>query len=319
MKRLLYLFACLVAALPVMAFAAWPEKPVRLVVPYSAGGQADAIARLVAQPLGQRLGQQVVVDNKPGASGMIGAGEVARSAPDGYTLLLDASAHAVNPSLFAKVPFDSERDLAPVSLLVQVPSLLVVPVGSPFQDVPQLVKAAQQKPGKVSYASAGNGTATHLAAELFRQGFKVDLLHVPYKGGAPALSDLVGAQVDMMFSSVAASSPLVKAGKLRALASTGSKRAEAFPNLPTIAELGLRDYQVYEWNGVFAPAKTPKPVIDRLESELRQVMATPEVRARLAEIGAVPISSGATDFREFLRRETVKWAQVVRAAGIKAE
>ncbi|UIF88454.1 tripartite tricarboxylate transporter substrate binding protein [Cupriavidus sp. UYPR2.512] len=301
------------------ASAAYPDRPIRLVVPYPAGGAADTVARTLAAPLGVKLGQTIVVDNRPGASGVIGAGAVAKAAPDGYTLLLDATAHSVNPSLQARLPYDTAKDFAPISLVVLVPNLLVVPPNSPFKSPKDIVAAAKAKPGKLTYASAGPGTAQHLAAELFRQQSGLDLLHVPYKGGAPALSDLMGGQVDMMFSNMAASYPLVAGKKLKVLATTGTKRSAALPDTPTIAESGLPGYQVYEWNGLFAPAGTPQAIVDRLSALTREVLNSPEISQRLAAIGADPAGSRPEDFRKFVEGETAKWAKVIKQGGIRAE
>lgn len=310
-------FALLSAA--ASANAAYPDHPIRLVVPYPAGGAADTVARIVAAPLGAKLGQTIVVDNRPGASGVIGAGAVAKAAPDGYTLLLDATAHSVNPSLQARLPYDTAKDFAPISLVVQVPNLLVVPPNSPFNSPKDIVAAAKAKPGKLTYASAGSGTAQHLAAELFRQQSGLSMLHVPYKGGAPALSDLMGAQVDMMFSNMAASYPLVSGKKLKVLATTGTKRSAALPDVPTIAESGLPGYQVYEWNGLFAPAQTPAAIVEKISSATREVLAQPEVRQKLAGIGAEPAGSRPEEFRKFLDAETAKWAGVIKQGNIRAE
>ncbi|SPA54674.1 tripartite tricarboxylate transporter substrate binding protein [Cupriavidus taiwanensis] len=299
--------------------AAYPDRPIRLVVPYPAGGAADTVARTLAAPLGAKLGQTIVVDNRPGASGVIGAGAVAKAAPDGYTLLLDATAHSVNPSLQARLPYDTVKDFAPISLVVLVPNLLVVPPDSPFKSPKDIVNAAKAKPGKLTYASAGPGTAQHLAAELFGQQSGLNLLHVPYKGGAPALSDLMGGQVDMMFSNMAASYPLVAGKKLKVLATTGTKRSAALPDTPTIAESGLPGYQVYEWNGLFAPAGTPQAIVDRLSALTREVLNSPEVSQRLAAIGAEPAGSRPEDFRKFVEGETAKWAKVIKQGSIRAE
>ncbi|SOZ38970.1 tripartite tricarboxylate transporter substrate binding protein [Cupriavidus neocaledonicus] len=299
--------------------AAYPDRPIRLVVPYPAGGAADTVARTLAAPLGAKLGQTIVVDNRPGASGVIGAGAVAKAAPDGYTLLLDATAHSVNPSLQPRLPYDTVKDFAPISLVVLVPNLLVVPPDSPFKSPKDIVAAAKAKPGKLTYASAGPGTAQHLAAELFGQQSGLKLLHVPYKGGAPALSDLMGGQVDMMFSNMAASYPLVAGKKLKVLATTGTKRSAALPDTPTIAESGLPGYQVYEWNGLFAPAGTPQAIVDRLSALTREVLNSPEVSQRLAAIGAEPAGSRPEDFRKFVEGETAKWAKVIKQGSIRAE
>lgn len=297
---------------------AYPEKPVRIVVPYPAGGAADTTARIIGQHLSTRLGQPVIVENKPGASGSIGASAVASSSPDGYTLLLDATGHAVNPGLL-KLPYDTAKDFAPISLLVRVPALLVVPPGSPAKTLQDLVRIARDKPESTSFASAGNGTAQHLAGELFAQGFKLRLMHVPYKGGAPALTDLMGGQVDTMFSASSASGPHVKSGKLRALATTGTERSSSFPDLPTVAESGLPGFSVYEWNGLFARSGTPQPILQKLETEVRQIMEQPDVRKRFAELGAEVVGSNSAELGEFVRTETAKWAKVIREAKIQVD
>ena len=317
--RFLAFAACIVGLASASAFSAYPDKPVKIIVPYSAGGAADTTARLIGQKLADRLNQPVVVENKPGASGTIGAATVATAPGDGYTLLLDATGHTTNPSLFAKLPYDTSKDFIPISLVTRIPALLVVPSASPFKSVPDLVNAARGKPGKLTYASAGNGGAQHLAAELFAQAQKLELVHVPYKGGAPALTDLIGGQVDMMFSAVSASGPHVKGGKLRALATTGGKPTAGFTELPTVAASGVPGFEVYEWNGLFAPKGTPAAVVERLEKEVRAVVAQPDVRQRLAELGAEPVGSSSGEFAAFLASETAKWAKVIKDAKIKAE
>ena len=318
-QRFLAAAACAMALASASAFGAYPDKPVKIIVPYSAGGAADTTARLIGQKLADRLNQPVVVENKPGASGTIGAATVATAPGDGYTLLLDATGHTTNPSLFAKLPYDTPKDFIPISLVTRIPALLVVPSASPFKSVPDLVNAARGKPGKLTYASAGNGGAQHLAAELFAQAQKLELVHVPYKGGAPALTDLIGGQVDMMFSAVSASGPHVKGGKLRALATTGGKPTAGFTELPTVAASGVPGFEVYEWNGLFAPKGTPAAVVERLEKEVRAVVAQPEVRQRLAELGAEPVGSSSGEFAAFLASETAKWAKVIKDAKIQPE
>lgn len=308
-----------VAALPVHAQAAWPDKPIKLVVPYPVGGNADNTARLLATQLSGRLGQQVVVDNRPGGSGTIGAAAVAKAAPDGYTLLLDATAFTVNPSLFAKLPYDAAKDFAPISLVLQVPLLMVVPASSPLQSVADVAQAARAQPGRITYASAGNGGAQHLAGELYKQGAKVSMTHIPYRGGAPALTDLIGGQVDVMFSATTASGPFVKSGKLRALAITSAQRPEGWEQVPTVAESGVPGFQVNEWNGLFAPAGTPQPVLQRLETEARAIVASPEMKKRFAELGVQGVGSSAQEFAAFLTAETAQWARVIRASGIRID
>ena len=315
-----WLAALLLAALPAsLALAAYPEKPIRLVVPYSAGGAADTTARIVGQQLSARLGQPVIVENKPGASGSIGAAAVAGAAADGYTLLLDATGFSVNPSLLPKLPYDTAKDFVPISLVMRVPTLLVVPPGSPAKSVADLIRIAREKPGTVTFASAGNGGAQHLAGELFAQALKLKLVHVPYKGGAPALTDLMGGQVDMMFSAASASGQHVKAGKLRALATAGTTRAAAFAELPTIAESGVPEFSAYEWNGLFAKSGTPAPILQKLEAEMRQILMLPEVRQRFADLGAEPVGSTAAELGEFVRGETAKWARVIKEANIRID
>ena len=313
-------FACLaVAALPVHAQGAWPDKPIKLVVPYPPGGNADNTARLLATQLSSRLGQQVVVDNRPGGSGTIGAAAVAKAAPDGYTLLLDATAFTVNPSLFAKLPYDAAKDFTPISLVLQVPLLMVVPASSPLQSIADVAQAAHAQPGRVTYASAGNGGAQHLAGELYKQGAKVSMTHIPYRGGAPALTDLIGGQVDVMFSATTASGPFVKSGKLRALAITSARRSEGWEQVPTVAESGVPGFQVNEWNGLFAPAGTPQPVLQRLETETRAIVASPEMKKRFAELGVQGVGSSAQEFAAFVNAETAQWARVIRTSGIRID
>ena len=311
--------AGVLSAAPAQAQGTWPDKPLKLVVPYPAGGDADNTARLLATQLGQRLGQQVVVDNRPGGSGTIGAAAVAKAPADGYTLLLDATAFTVNPSLFPKLPFDAAKDFAPISLVLQVPLLMVVPANSPFQSVADLAKAARARPGHLTYASAGNGGAQHLAGELFKQGQKVAITHIPYRGGAPALTDLIGGQVNLMFSATTASGPFVKSGKLRALAISSPRRVEGWESVPTVAESGVPGFQVSEWNGLFAPAGTPRPVLERLEAETRAIVASPEMKKRFAELGVQGVGSSAQEFSSFLKAETTKWAEVIRTSGIRMD
>ena len=311
--------AGVLSAAPAQAQGTWPDKPLKLVVPYPAGGNADNTARLLATQLGHRLGQQVVVDNRPGGSGTIGAAVVAKAPADGYTLLLDATAFTVNPSLFPKLPFDAAKDFAPISLVLQVPLLMVVPANSPFQSVADVAKAARARPGHLTYASAGNGGAQHLAGELFKQGQKVAMTHIPYRGGAPALTDLIGGQVDLMFSATTASGPFVKSGKLRALAISSPRRVEGWESVPTVAESGVPGFQVSEWNGLFAPAGTPRPVLERLEAETRAIVASPEMKKRFAELGVQGVGSSAQEFSSFLKAETTKWAEVIRTSGIRMD
>ncbi|VTU45507.1 tripartite tricarboxylate transporter substrate binding protein [Variovorax sp. PBL-E5] len=298
---------------------AWPHRSIRLVVPYPAGGNADSTARLLAAQLSERLQQQVIVDNRPGGGGTIGAGLVAKAPADGYTLLLDATAFTVNPSLFPKLAYEPAKDFAPISQVTRVPMLLVVPTASPLRSVADLIRSARAAPGKLSYASAGNGGAQHLAGELFKQGAKLSMTHIPYRGGAPALTDLVGGQVDLMFSATSASGPFVKSGKLRALAITSAARVPEWPHLPTVAESGVPGFEVNEWNGLFAPAGTPKAVLDLLETETRAALRTAELQRRLSELGVQPVGSSSQAFARFVESESSRWAGVIKASGIRID
>ena len=309
----------LVLALATGAFAQYPTKPIRLVVTYPPGGGADLMARLVAPKMSETLGQPVVVENKAGGGGQIGAGEVARAAPDGYTIMLDAANHAVNPSLYASLPYDPARAFQPISLLVQFPNMLVVTPSFPANNVAELIAAAKAKPGTVAFASSGNGSAQHLAGELFRQKAGVEMTHVPYKGGGPALNDVIGGQVPVFFANMASGLPHVKAGKLRALAVTGSKRSPALPDAPTIAEAGLPGYEVYEWNAIFAPAGTPAPIVAKLSEAITKALQAPDVRERIAGLGGEIAALSPADTARFVREQTELWARVVKAANIKAE
>lgn len=321
MSRPAVLLAALVAFLPAPAtFAqAFPTKPVRLVVTYPPGGGADLMARLVAPKMAEALGQPVVVENKAGASGQIGAGEVARAAPDGYTIMLDAANFAVNPSLYAKLPYDPAKAFAPVGVLALYPNMLVVTPSFAPKSVKELVDLAKSKPGTVAFASSGNGSAQHLAGELFKQKAGVDLTHIPYKGGGPAMNDVMGGQVPVFFANVASGLGHVKGGKLRAMALTGAKRIAALPDIPTMAEAGVPGYEVYEWNGIFAPAGTPAPVIAKLAEAVQKAMASPEIRERVATLGGEIAPQGPKEAEKFIREQAEMWARVVKAGNIKVD
>ncbi|WP_454688698.1 tripartite tricarboxylate transporter substrate binding protein [Achromobacter aloeverae] len=319
MKILRNLLALAAAGYACVAAAHYPDRPLKMVVPYSAGGAADVQARLVSVKLGALLGQQVVVENRPGASGTIGAAYVAHAPADGYTVLYDATAHAVNPAMYKSLTYDTRRDFIAVSLVSLTPNLLVVPAASPLRTIQDLTQAARAKPGRVTYGSPGIGTAQYLAAELYAHGFGLKLTHVPYKGGAPALSDLMGGQIDMMFSNMAASSPLVRSGKLRALAVSARARVPGLPDVPTVAESGIPGYEMYEWNGVFLPAGVPADVAGTLERALHEAVNDPATRQKLADLGAEPVGSSSRDFAAFVDREMKRSAQVLAEAGIQAE
>ena len=297
----------------------YPGKPIRLIVTYPAGGGADTMARLISPRLGEALGQPVVVENRGGASGTIAADLVAKSAPDGHTLMLDATAFAVNPSLYPKLPYDPDKAFAPVTLLALFPNVVLVHPANPVSSIKDLIAKIKAEPGKIAFASSGNGSAQHLAAELFRQRAGLDMVHVPYKGGGPALIDVMGGQVPLYFGNMASALPHVKNGKLKALAITGSKRSAAAPDLPTVAESGMPGYQVYEWNAIFAPAGTPPAIVNRLQAEIAKVVKIPEVRDRMLALGGEIVASSPADLGAWVREQAASWSRVVKAANIKAE
>jgi len=297
----------------------FPNKQIRLVVPYAAGGGADTTARLLAPKLQEALGETVVVDNRPGAGGIIGDDVVAKAAPDGHTLLIGAFAHAVNPSLQPKMPFKTPDDFAPVSLLVTVPELLVITPSHPAKTVMELVAMAKAQPGKLLYASSGNGSAQHLAAELFRLRAGIDIGHVPYKGGSLAVADVAAGHVPFYFGNMSSALPQARAGRVRALAVTSAQRSAAAPDVPTIAEAGVQGCEISEWNGLLAPAGTPAATIARLHTEVAKIMRMEEMKAKFADLGADSVGSTPAELATFLRAEMTKWADVVKMANIKVE
>ncbi len=296
--------------------ASYPAKPIRLVVPFPAGGTTDILARAVAQKLSEAWGQQVIVDNRPGAGGNIGSDLVAKSAPDGYTLLMGTvGTHAINPSLYAKMPYDHVKDFAPVILVAGVPNVLVVNPSLPVHSVQELIAYAKANPGKLNFASSGNGTSIHLSGELFKTMTGVQMTHIPYKGSAPALTDLVGGQVELMFDNLPSSLPFIKAGRLRALAVTSGTRAAALPDLPTLAESGLAGFEASSWFGVLAPAGTPRDIVAKLNGAIATWLASPEAREKLSSQGAIAAGGTPDAFARHIAAETVKWAKVVKASG----
>ena len=310
--------ACLSGA-PFAAMAqAYPNKPIRIVVPYAAGGGADANARLLAQPLSQLLGQPIIVENRPGASGILAAQAVISSPADGYTFLFDTFPYAVN-AVMRKLPFDPVKDLVPVSQAVNMPNILVVPVAAPYQTLKELVDFARAHPGQLNYASYGAGGAAHLAAEMLKRDAKIDWVHVPYKGGAPAITDLLAGQVSAYFANPVSGLAYVKAGKLRALATTGSTRMEALPEVPTLKESGYKDFELEEWNGFFAPAGTPQPVIDKMAAAVRDALKQPETRKRMTDLGIEPVGNSPAQFKTFLTAQIAKWAALVKANHITVD
>ncbi len=297
----------------------YPSKPVRLIVTYPPGGGADTIARLLSPKLGEALGQPVLVENRAGAGGTIGADLVAKSPPDGYTLMLDAANYAVNPSLYPKLPYDPAKAFAPVTLIALFPNMVVVNPAFPVSSIRQLIEKIKAEPGKIAFASSGNGSAQHLAAELFRQRAGLDMVHVPYKGGGPALIDVMAGQVPLYFGNMASALPHVKNGKLKALAVTGAKRSPAAPELPTVSEAGMPGYQVYEWNAIFAPAGTPEAIVKRLHAEIAKALALPDLRERIGALGGEIVASPPADTAAWLREQTASWGKVVREGNIKIE
>jgi len=303
------------ALLSTAAFAqTYPVKTVRIVVGYPPGGPTDVIARTVAQKLTIALGQQVIVDNRPGASGMIGAEQVVKAAPDGYTLLTVPITYAVTPSVYPKMPYDAEKDLAPVALVASSPFILVVHPTLPVKTVKELIALAKSRPGQINYASASTGGMPHLAGELFNMMTGVKLTHIPYKGAAPATVDLLAGQVSLMFNNMLSAMPLVKAGKLRAVAVTSLKRSAAIPELPTIAET-VKGFEASGWYGAFAPAATPKDIIAKLNAEINKLMRLPDVAQRLAGDGVEAASMTPAEFGAYLHGEIAKWGKVVKISG----
>ncbi|MBV7485082.1 tripartite tricarboxylate transporter substrate binding protein [Bordetella sp. BOR01] len=295
--------------------ATWPDKPITLVVPYPPGGPTDIVARSVAQGLGEELGQTVIVDNRSGAGGNIGADMVAKSAPDGYTLLLATTAHAINMSLFKDLGYDTRKSFAPLSLLTKGPLVVVTRPDLPAKNVGELIALAKASPGKLTFASSGNGQSTHLAAELFNTMAGVRMVHVPYRGSAPAMTDVMGGQADIMFNTMLSSMPYVKDGKLRALAVTSAARSPAAPDIPTVAESGLPGYEATAWNGLMAPAGTPDAVVQALSAALRKVLGRPDLQKQFAQQGFDAEWMTPADYGKFLDNEIRKWAEVVKVSG----
>ncbi|GJG94123.1 tripartite tricarboxylate transporter substrate binding protein [Cupriavidus pauculus] len=297
----------------------WPTRPVTIVVTYPPGGGADLMARLIAPGLGRELGQTVIVENRPGAGGQIGASYVAKAAPDGYTLMVDASSYTVNPSLYPRLPYDPAKAFRAVGVMARYPNVLVANPAFPAANVKDVLALARQKPGTVAFASSGNGSAQHLSGVLFEQRAGVDLLHVPYKGGGPAMTDVIAGQVPLFFANVASSLQHIKAGKLRPLAVTSHNRTSALPNVPTMQEAGVAGYEVYEWNAAFLPAATPEAVVTRLSDALQKVMASAEIRQRVGELGGEVVGGPPADAARFIDTQTRLWAKVIKDGNVKPE
>ena len=308
-----------VAAAGVQAQGDYPNKPIRFIVPFPPGGGTDIVSRLVVNKMTETLGWRIVVDNRAGAGGSVGMEAAANSAPDGYTLVMGQTSNlAINPSLYAKLPYQPLRDFSPVSLVSMIPVVFMVPAKSPFKNVSDLVAAAKAKPGATTFATTGNGTVGHLTGELMQRRAGVKLIHVPYKGGAQAFPDLLGGRVDLFLASLETAIPQVKAGTIRVLAVTSSQRAPAMPDVPTVAESGYPGFDAVTWTGVLVAAKTPRPIIERLNAEITKVLDSPDIRARLATGGA-PVKTGPQAFLAQLKADSEKWGKIVREARLKVE
>lgn len=329
MQRLIRIFAAAIAAVTCAALPAavgdaraqaWPSKPVTMVVPFPAGGTTDIVARLVAAKLSEVWGQPVIIDNRAGAGGNIGSAMVAKAAPDGYTLLMGTvGTHAINASLYAKMPYDVVKDFQPITNVAAVPNMLVVHPDLPVKTVKELIDYGKKNPGKLNMASSGNGTSIHLAGELFKVMTGVQMEHIPYKGSAPAITDLIGGQVQVMFDNMPSALPHVKAGKLRAIAVTTATRSAAMPDLPTIAEAGLPGFEAASWFGMLAPAGTPKEIVAKIHGDVVKLAKTTDLSAKLAQQGAVPVLNTPDEFAAYIKAELAKWEKVVKASGARAD
>jgi tripartite-type tricarboxylate transporter receptor subunit TctC len=313
-------FAALATSVtPAAAQDKWPAKQITYIVPFAAGGTTDILGRLISQKLGPALGTTVIIDNKPGAGGNIGSDFVAKAAPDGHTILGGTiSSHAINTSLYAKMPYDPIKNFQPITLIGMLPNVLVVNANSPYKTVKDVIAAAKEKPDAIAFGSSGNGTSQHLSGELFKSLAGVNMLHVPYKGSAPAMQGLMGEQVTLVFENAVAAIPLVQSGKLRALAVTSGKRYSGLPDVPAIAE-SLPGYEIVSWQAVFAPAGTPQPVVQRLATEIAKIIQEPDIKARLSTLGVEPSGAGPAELAAFQKAEVAKWAQLIKTANIKIE
>ena len=302
------------------AAQSYPERVVRIVNPYPPGGSVDVMARLLAQKLTDNLGQQFIVENRSGGGGNTGSDSVAKAEPDGYTLLFTAPGPlTVNQTLYSKLSFDPAKDFAPIALFATAPIVLIVHPAVPASNVQELIALARKQPGKINFASAGNGTTNHLSGELFKSMAKIDIVHVPYRGAGPAMNDLIAGHVQMFFDLTPVVLPQIAAGKVRALANAGAKRPAALADVPTVAEQGLPGFEAGSWYGLVAPAKTPEPVLAKLREEVAKALKAPDLAARIRELGAEPGTAFGKDFGAFLAAETQKWAEVIRSSGAKAD
>lgn len=318
------MMAILAAALAASANNAsaqpWPNKPIKYIVPFAPGGTTDILARTISDKLSVALGQPVVVENKPGAGGGVGADFTAKSAADGYTIMGGTiSTHAINASLYPNLPYDPVKDFVAVTLIARVPNMLVINPEVPAKNVGELIALLKANPGKYTFASSGNGTSQHLSGELFKSMAGVEMQHIPYKGSPPALQDVVAGQVTMTFDNITTALPLARAGKLRALAVTTARRSSVAPDVPTLAESGLTGFEVGSWQGVFAPAATPPAIIKRLNAEIVKILNTAEVREKLVALGAEPVGDTPEQFGAYVKAEVIKWSDVVRKSGAKVD
>jgi tripartite-type tricarboxylate transporter receptor subunit TctC len=313
----------LMSALLALPFAAgaqsYPTRPIRMLVPFPAGGTVDFFARVISPRLSEALGQQVVVDNRAGAGGNIAAEAVAHAAPDGYTLLMGSEIVAINISLYAKLGYDPVKDLEPVTLVGTVPNILITSPSFSAHSLKELIGIAKAKPGQLSYASTGYGTSSQLSSELMKSMAGIHVLHIPYKGGAPAVADLMGGQIEMMFINMPTGLPQVKAGKVKVLGVTSMRRVPQLPDVPTIDEAGLKGFETYAWSGVYAPAGTPRAIVERLNTEINRILKMPDIRAQLAVQGADAAGDSPEQFKRFTADEISKWAKVIKTSGARIE
>ncbi len=316
--RLLSALVCLLFSVNLWGQDAWPSKPIRMILPFPPGGGTDILGRLIADRLSANLGQPVVTENRGGAGGNVGAEAAAKSAPDGYTLVLVAPSLAISPTLYSKLNYDPVKDLAPISLVATVPNVMVTQPSMPG-DLKDFIAAVKAKPGALNFGSGGAGTSNHLAGELFNLVAGTKLVHIPYKGVNLAMQDVLSGNVHLVFIGIPAAAPHIKAGKLRALALVAPQRSSALPDVPTVAEAGLPDFEVTTWYGVLAPAGTSRNIINRLNGELVKIMHAPELREKLAATGTEPLTSTPDEFAAYIKKEIAKWGDVIRKAGVKAD
>src|SRR3954463_11145597 len=320
MKRILKLIVATIAGATALGAAAeWPDKPIHVIVPFTAGSGTDIVARTVFEPMGRALGQPIVIENKPGAGGTLGAAQVAKATPDGYTLLVHSAGHVANPAIYSNLSYDTLKDFAGVTTLASLPNVLIVSPQKGYKSAQDLVAAAKAKPGELNYASAGNGSATHMNAEIFRQSAQFDAQHVPFKGTPEAITETATGRIDFFFAPLVSALPLIRDKRLQALAVGTPQRSPLLPDVPTTTEAGYKNSAYVFWVALLAPAGTPKAVIDRLNAEALKALASPEIRKKLADLGAEPMTMKPAEFDAFLKSEVARIGEVVKAAGVKAQ